>query len=85
MSFNPTAQFEQRLVFLEDEIRNLNNTLARYFLKGRLRTDRTAPTSSSDVQSPDKLYDRVVDTSGEYLLIDNAGTLQWRKITISVF
>ncbi len=85
MAFNPPEQFEQRLVFLENAMRNLTNTLPKYFLKGRLRTDRTTPTSSADVQPPDQIYDRVVDTTGEYLLIDNAGALEWRMITISVF
>jgi hypothetical protein len=84
-TFNLSSQVEQRLVSLENDVRNLNNTLVQYFLKGRLRTDRTAPANSADVQTPDRLYDRVTDTSYEYILINNAGTLEWVRIAISTF
>lgn len=84
-TFNTPDQAEQRLVFLENQNRTLNFTLKPYFLQGRLRTDRTSPTSSADVQPPDQLYDRVVDASYEYILINNSGTLEWRRVAISVF
>lgn len=84
-TFNQSGQVEQRIVNLENQVRELSQTLVRFFLKGRLRTDRTAPINSSDVQTPDKLYDRVVDANYEYILIDNSGTLEWRRISISTF
>ena len=84
-TLNLPTQIEQRLVFLENQVRDLTITLARYYLKGRLRTDRTSPANSADVQTPDKLYDRVTDTSYEYILINNSGTLQWVRIAISTF
>jgi hypothetical protein len=84
-SYNTPDQFSQRIALLENQMRILNNTLAAFFVKGRLRTDRTAPTSSADVQTPDKLYDRVVKNDYEYILIDNAGTLEWRRLTASTF
>jgi hypothetical protein len=84
-SYNTPDQFSQRIALLENQMRILNNTLAAFFIKGRLRTDRVAPTSSADVQTPDKLYDRVVKNDYEYILIDNAGTLEWRRLTASIF
>lgn len=76
---------EERLKRVEQQLNFLNNTLSGYFVLGRLRTDRTAPASSSDVQSLDLLYDIVRDTNYTYVLINNAGTLAWRRITMSSF
>ncbi len=84
-SFNSPEQAEQRIALLENKVRLLNDTLKFYFVQGRLRTDRTAPTSSADVQTPDLLYDRVLKDDYEYTLINNAGTLEWRRITNSSF
>lgn len=84
-SFNPVTQYEQRIALLELQVRTLNDTLNRYFVKGRLRTDRTAPANSADVQTPDQLYDRVVTATFEYILINNAGALAWRRITAAAF
>lgn len=84
-SFNPNNQLTQRVVLLEKQMRELNSTLAAYFVKGRLRTDRSAPANSADVQTPDLLYDFVLTPTFVYVLIDNAGTLAWRRITAAAF
>lgn len=84
-SINNDQDIYRRLVFLENQMKNLNVFLAQFFIKGRLRTDRTAPTSSSDVQAPDQLYDMVIDNSDIYVLIDNSGALSWRSVAISTF
>lgn len=84
-TFNQSYQVEQRIVFLENQVRDLNKTLQRFFLQGRLRTDRAAPTSKTDVQPPDKLYDRVVTPTYEYVLINNSTVLEWRRVSISTF
>lgn len=84
-TFNLPSQIEQRLVLLENQVRNLNNTLVKYFLIGRLRTDRGTPSSSIDILPVDQIYDRVTDTSYEYILINNSGTLNWVRIAISTF
>jgi hypothetical protein len=84
-AFNPPSEIEQRVVFLENQLRIINKLLQPYFLQGRLRTDRSAPANSGDVFDSDKLYDRVVDANYEYFLIDNAGTLEWRRVAITVF
>lgn len=84
-SYNTSDQFSQRIALLENNMRILNNTLAAYFVLGRLRTDRTAPANSADVQTPDQLYDRVVTDAYEYILINNAGSLEWRRLTASSF
>jgi hypothetical protein len=85
LPFNPQDRTQERIVDLENKLKTLNSTLTAFFLKGRLRTDRTAPTSSADVQTPDLLYDRVIKDDYEYILIDNAGTLEWRRLTASIF
>lgn len=76
----------RRLERLENDVRNLNQLLTPFFLIGRLRTDRAIPTSSTDViVGKDLIYDRIVTNSFEYILIDNAGTLEWRQIVLSSF
>lgn len=83
--FHPPEQYERRIANLENQVRALTATLKGYFVLGRLRTDRTAPTASNDVQSPDQLYDRVVATNYEYILVNNSGTLEWIRITCATF
>jgi hypothetical protein len=83
--FNLPNEIEQRLVFLENQLRIINKLLQPYFLQGRLRTDRSVPANSTDVFDPDRLYDRVVTPDYEYFLIDNAGALEWRRVAITVF
>ncbi len=83
--FNSPDMISQRIALLENQQRNLNNTLPAFFLKGRLRTDRTAPANSADVETPDQLYDLVYTTTFAYVLIDNSGALAWRRIIMSAF
>jgi hypothetical protein len=82
---NKESDLMRRLVFVENQINDLPISLTSSFLKGRLRTDRAAPSSSADVQSPDQLYDIVINASYIYLLIDNSGALAWRRVSISTF
>jgi hypothetical protein len=82
---NPNAQLLQRIANIENQLRSINNTLLPFFVAGRLRTDRTAPTSSSNVEAVDELYDRVVTTSYEYILLNNSGTLEWVRLSVSTF
>ncbi len=83
--FNTSDQMAQRIVLLENQMRNLSSILAAFFIKGRLRTDRTAPTSSADVETPDLLYDWVIKDDYMYLLIDDAGSLAWRRVAVGAF
>lgn len=85
IGFNSDNQLERRVNELERQSRNLNNTLQAFFVQGRLRTDRTAPTSSTDIQSSDQLYDVVLKNNYEYVVIDNAGVLEWRRVALSTF
>lgn len=84
-TFNKTDENKQRLINLEDNFRAAPQTFGRYFLKGTLRTNRPAPANSTDVANSDQLYDRILTNAYEYILIDNAGALEWRRIAISVF
>jgi len=79
------ADIEERIRRVEEQVQILNNRLPSTFVQGRLRWDRTSPASSSDVQSSDKLWDRCIDTSYEYVLVNNAGTLEWLRIIMSSF
>lgn len=83
-SFSGSSNLEERLKRLEQEQANSTNFLNTYTL-GTLRTDRTAPTSSADVQTPDKLYDVVRDNNYEYILINRSGTATWVRIIMSTF
>lgn len=76
---------EERIRRLEEEVREINNRWYNSFIIGRLRTDRTAPTDSADVQPPDLLYDVVRDTSYQYVLINDGGTLTWLRWAYSTF
>lgn len=76
---------EERIRRTEEAIRVIEIKLANSYVLGRLRIDRTAPTSSTDVQPPDKLYDIVRIYPYEYTLINNAGSFNWVRITMSTF
>ena len=76
---------EERIRRVEENLRVIEIRLANNYTLGRLRFDRTAPVNSGDVQSPDRLYDIVRDTSYEYVLINDSGSLAWRRITMSSF
>ncbi len=80
-----TDQIDERMKRVEEELELLDNNLDALYVKGRLRFDRAAPTSSSDVQTLDLLYDIVRDTNYEYVLINDAGNKRWRRITMSSF
>jgi hypothetical protein len=84
-AFNLDSEVEERLVFLEDQLRDLTDVLNGFFLKGRLRTDRGVPANSADVNAADQLYDLFYTPTLAYVLINNAGTIEWRSITLSVF
>lgn len=84
-SDNRNFDLYRRLERLENDFRNLNSFLTPYFLIGRLRTDRKIPTSSSDVFPSDLIYDRIVTDGFEYILINNAGVLEWRQIALNSF
>jgi hypothetical protein len=77
---------EERIRRLEERLNFLDLNLPSTYLQGRLRTDRTtAPASSTDVNYTDQLYDVILLESDEYVLINNSGTLAWRKITLATF
>lgn len=83
--FNTTEQVLQRVTLLEQKFQNLPTSNQAYFVQGRLRTDRAAPANSADVAAQDLIYDRVLTDAFEYILINNAGTLEWRQSTLSAF
>jgi|ERR1017187_4703290 hypothetical protein len=84
-TLNSESELMRRVAFVENQLRNLTNTLNGFYLLGRLRTDRTAPVNSADVQTPDMLYDRVLTADYEYILINNSGIIEWRQVSLSSF
>jgi aromatic ring hydroxylase len=77
---------ETRVRRVEENLQFLQNQLANTYFLGRLRVDRTTgPANSADVHPGDKLYDVIRDTNYEYVLINDAGTLAWRRISYSAF
>lgn len=84
-SFSNIAEAIRRIALIESQLRILSQTLQAFYIQGRLRTDRVVPTSSADVQAQDAIYDRVLSPTFEYILVNNAGTLAWRRITLNAF
>lgn len=44
-----------------------------------------APTSSSDLRGTEKAGDIAADTNFLYVVVDNAGTLQWQRVATATF
>jgi len=44
-----------------------------------------SPSSSSDLIGTEKVGDISMDTGFLYIIVDNAGTLEWRQVAISSF
>lgn len=77
---------QERIRRLEDRLNLLENRIPQTYLQGRLRTDYTAaPANSADVNATNQLYDYIILPTAEYILINNGGTLAWRKVTLSSF
>jgi hypothetical protein len=78
---------EERLKRVEQQVFNLEQRLLNStYLLGRLRTDRvTAPVSSTDVNDTDKIYDVIRIYPYEYVLINNSGTYNWVRLSMSTF
>jgi len=83
---NSESELMRRVALLENQLRSITQTLNAFYLKGRLRTDRTAPANSTDInKNVDLLYDRVITPTYEYILLNNSGTLEWVRISASTF
>jgi hypothetical protein len=76
---------EERVRRVEDQLNYLELTLPTTFVQGRLRTDRNAPTTSSDIETGDQLYDIVQTATYQYNLLNIGGALQWVRIVCSTF
>lgn len=66
----------------KEDIEDFYN-LPQRFLSGR--NVGKLPTSSVDVNTTDKLGDIHYEEDFVYILIDNSGTLEWRRYAIGVF
>jgi hypothetical protein len=75
----------KRINRIQNTLDNLNKSVSSTYVLGRLRFDRSAPTSSTDIFPSDLLYDRVVTNSFEYILTNNAGVLNWVRTALSTF
>lgn len=43
------------------------------------------PTSSNDIRGTEKVGDIAADASYLYIVVDNSGALEWRRVSISTF
>lgn len=75
---------ESDLIRLRKQVERLPDDLRARYVLGRLRTDRTAPSSHSDVTASDFEGDIVRSATWEYLLVNDGGTLKWARHAIDV-
>jgi hypothetical protein len=81
--FNSDEQLMRRVAQLEEDSNSALQNISQYYVQGRLRTNRAAPTTSTDIVGTDTLWDRVIaydSGSGftyEYILSNKSGTLLW--------
>jgi hypothetical protein len=77
---------EERIRRLEELVYAMDNAFFNSFIRGRVRTDRTTPpATSTDINTTDKLGDVIYVYPYEYILINNAGTYNWVRISIGTF
>lgn len=85
-NININAQMPEILDWIRDATRN-----RRFDLDDYNRQDTTlpvifdAPSSSSDIIGTEKAGDISADANFLYIVVDNAGTLEWRRVAISSF
>lgn len=63
----------------KDDITQISN-IVNVFVSGR--KVGKIPTSSTDVTETDRIGDQNYDASYFYLLVDNGGTAEWRRIAL---
>lgn len=63
-----------------NDVNDFNN-LKNVFMSGR-KTGKI-PVGSSDVTNADRVGDFSFDVSYFYILVDNAGTAEWRRIALA--
>jgi hypothetical protein len=80
-----TTMDEKRLRRVEEELNFFDNRFFNTFLRGRLRTDRNAPTSSTDIETGDQEFDIVRESDYQYTLVNLSGTLTWLRAPWSTF
>lgn len=66
----------------DKDVRDWNN-LTQTYIAGR-KVEKI-PTSSADVAAGDRINDFNWDASYLYLLINNAGTGEWRRVALGAF
>ena len=66
----------------DTDIREYNN-LQNRFIAGR--KVGKIPSSSLDVDPADRVGDVSYDTAYYYILVDNGGSAEWRRIALGVF
>ena len=77
---DPFSVFNQLIRSLTDKFNSLDSELSLTYL----RKSNKVPTNSADTTG-DKLGDFNYDSAYLYVVVDNAGTLEWRRATLSSF
>ena len=60
-----------------DDYNDMDSTRSKIF--------NLTPASSSDLKGTEKVGDVAADASYLYVVVDNSGTLEWRRVAISSF
>jgi hypothetical protein len=83
-NINSVLNFIRGISILRKEDVVADRNLKTRFIAGRLRTDRTTPTSNSDVNATDKEGDVVRTTTYQYIIVNDSGTLKWARHAIDI-
>lgn len=81
-SFSDVTRFFSTISHLRQEDIGADRALDGRFLKGRLRTDRTVPTSITP-DTPDKVFDMLYDGERLYILVNTGTAFEWRSASLS--
>lgn len=80
------AQVEDIKRWIEDVTRTRQTDLDDYDIQESSKPKIfDVPTSSSDLSGAEKAGDIAADASYFYIVVDNSGALEWRRVGISSF
>jgi len=77
-------EYLKKLAILRTEDVLDNTSLNTRYLAGRVRTDRAAPATPTDVTDFDRVGDVVRNATYEFLLLNISGVLKWDRRTLNV-
>ena len=85
-SWDSLMKWIEQVISEREKDRSDWDNLPQIYMLGRNRTllnSRAVPSGSSDVVATDAEGDFMADASYIYVLIDNGGTLAWRRVALA--